>query len=78
MACQNNISGNKDMSRITLIDQQEVLRDKKLAELIKNSPKTEKMPKIEVSPSAFIYRPRGTDVEKARENCHKNYKNSIL
>lgn len=78
MACQDNMMGNKDLSKVTLLDQQELIREKKLAELIKNSPKTEKMLKIEVSPNAFIYRPKGTDVEKARQNCHKNYKNSIL
>ena len=78
MACQENQHSNRDMSRITLIDQQEVARDKKLAELIKNSPKTEKMLKIEVSPNAFIYRPKGTDVGKIKQNFYKNYKNSIL
>ena len=78
MSCKNNMMGNRDLSKATLIDVQEIAREKKLAELIKNSPKTEKMLKIEVSPNAFIYRPKGTDVEKARQNCHKNYKNSIL
>ena len=78
MACQDNQHGNRDLSKVVLIDVQEIAREKKLAELIKNSPKTEKMLKIEVSPNAFIYRPKGTDAEKARQNCHKNYKNSIL
>ena len=78
MSCKNNITSNTDLSKSTMLDVFELAREKKLAELIKNSPKTEKMLKIEVSPNAFIYRPKGTDVEKARQNCHKNYKNSIL
>jgi len=70
--------GNRDLSKATLIDVQEIARDKKLAELIKNSPKTEKMLKIEVSPNAFIYRPKGTDVEKTKKNFYKNYSHSIV
>ena len=78
MACQDNMMGNKDLSKVTLLDQQELIREKKLAELIKNSPKTEKMLKIEVSPNAFIYRPKGTDVEKVKKNFYKNYSHSIV
>ena len=78
MACHDNMMGNKDLSKVTLLDQQELIREKKLAELIKNSPKTEKMLKIEVSPNAFIYRPKGTDVEKIKRNFYKNYSHSIV
>jgi len=78
MACQDNMMGNRDLSKATLIDVQEIAREKKLAELIKNSPKTEKMLKIEVSPNAFIYRPKGTDIEKVKKNFYKNYSHSIV
>ena len=78
MSCQDNQHGNRDLSKATLIDVQEIIREKKLAELIKNSPKTEKMLKIEVSPNAFIYRPKGTDVEKVKKNFYKNYSHSIV
>ena len=78
MACQDNQHGNRDLSKVVLIDVQEIAREKKLAELIKNSPKTEKMLKIEVSPNAFIYRPKGTDVEKVKRNFYKNYSHSIV
>jgi predicted secreted protein len=79
MSCKENMGMNRDMSKVVLIDQQEVIREKKLAELIKNSPKTEKMVEIQVSPTAKIYRPKGTDVEKAKAEFYKRYpKTSII
>jgi len=78
MACQDNMNQNRDMSKVVLIDQQEILREKKLAELLKNAPKTEKMVEIQVSPTTKIYRPKGTNVEKAKEEFYERYKFSVV
>ena len=78
MSCRDNMSSNRDMSKVTMLDEQEVKNEKRLAELIKNSPKVDKMLKIQVSQNTAIYRKKGTDPEKAKAEFLKRYPQSII